>query len=85
VEEKLEKYAAPSKIIVYGGSIERTIEIGEAIGCPIYHRGVDNRAGKAKRIKGLMEGKHRVICATNAIGLGVDIPDIRVVIHAGQP
>ena len=42
VEEKLEKYAAPSKIIVYGGSVEQTIEIGEALGCPIYHRSVDD-------------------------------------------
>ena len=58
VEEKLEKYAAPSKIIVYSGSVERTIEIGEALECPIYHRSVDNRAGKAKRMKKLIEGKH---------------------------
>jgi superfamily II DNA helicase RecQ len=43
---------------------------------------VDDRAGKAKRIKELMEG---VICATNALGLGVDLLDIRVVIYAGQP
>jgi superfamily II DNA helicase RecQ len=85
VKRKLEQYPAPGKIVVYGGSVEQTVAIGEALGCPIYHRGVDNRAGKAKRIKGLMEGKHRVVCATNAIGLGVDIPDIRVVIHAGQP
>ena len=85
VKEKLEKYAAPSKIIVYCGSVERTIKIGEALGCPIYHRSVDDRAGKARRMKELMEGKHRVICATNALGLGVDLPDIRVVIHAGQP
>ena len=42
VEEKLGKYVAPSKIIVYRGSIERTVEIGEAIGCPIYHYSVDN-------------------------------------------
>jgi hypothetical protein len=42
VEEKLEKYAAPSKIIVYRGSIKQTIEIGEALGCPIYHHGVDD-------------------------------------------
>ena len=42
VEEKLEKYAAPSKIIVYSGSVEQTIEIGEALGCPIYHYSVDD-------------------------------------------
>ena len=29
VEEKLEKYVAPSKIIVYSGSVERTIEMGK--------------------------------------------------------
>ena len=76
MEEKLEKYAAPSKIIIYGGSVEQTIEIGEALGCPIYHHSVDNRAGKARRMKELMEGKHRVFCATNALGLGVDLLDI---------
>jgi len=85
VEEKLEQYAAPSKIIVYGGSVEQTIAIGEALECPIYHRNVDDRAGKARRMKELMEGKHRVIAATNALGLEVDLPDIQVVIHVGQP
>ena len=85
VTQKLEQYLAPNKIVVYGGSVEQTIAIGEALGCPIYHRGVDDRAGKARRMKELMEGKHRVISATNALGLGVDLPDIRAVIHAGQP
>ena len=85
VEEKSEQYAAPSKIVIYGGSVEQTIEIGEALGCPIYHRKVDDQAGKARRMKELMEGRHRVIAATNALGLGVDLPDIRVVIYAGQP
>lgn len=85
VEEKLRQYTAPSKIIVYGSSVEQTIAIGEALECPIYYRSVDDRAGKAKRMKELMEGKHRVIAATNALGLGVDLPNIRVVIYAGQP
>jgi len=85
VAEKLEKYTAPSKIVIYSSSVEQTIKIGEALGCPIYHCNVDDRAGKAKRMKELMEGKHRVIAATNALGLGVDLPDIRAVIHAGQP
>ena len=85
VERKLEQYPAPSKVVVYGGSVEQTVAIGEALGCPIYHRNVDDRAGKARRMKELVEGKHRVISATNALGLGIDLPDIRVVIHAGQP
>ena len=85
VAEKLEQYPAPSKIVVYGGSVKQTIKIGEALECPIYHRNVDDRAGKARRMKELMEGRSRVIAATNALGLGVDLPDIRVVIHAGQP
>jgi superfamily II DNA helicase RecQ len=85
VEEKLEQYPAPSKIVVYGGSVDQTIKVGEALGCLIYHRNIDSRTGKAQRTKELMEGKSRVISATNALGLGVDLPDIRVVIHAGPP
>jgi superfamily II DNA helicase RecQ len=85
VEKKLEQYPAPNKIVVYSRSVEQTVEIGEALGCPIYHCNVDDRAGKARWMKELIEGRHWVICATNALGLGVDILDIRVVIHAGQP
>jgi hypothetical protein len=58
VEEKLRKYIAPSKIIVYRGSIKWTVEIREAIRCLIYHYSIDNRAGKARRIKELIKGKH---------------------------
>jgi superfamily II DNA helicase RecQ len=76
VKKKLEQYLARSKIVVYGGSVEQTVEIEEALGCPIYYRSVDDRAGKARRMKELREGKHQVICATNALGLGVNIPDI---------
>ena len=36
-------------------------------------------------MKELMEGKSQLIAATNALGMGVDLPDIRVVIYTGQP
>ena len=83
VEKKLEQYLAPSKIVVYGGSVEQMVAIGEALGCPIYHYSIDDRARKARWMKELMEGKHRVIVAINALGLGVDLPDIQVVIYIG--
>src|SRR5450432_3502659 len=85
VKTKLEEYIAPSKIVIYSGSIEQTIEIGEALECPVYYYNIDDRARKARRMKELIEGSSRVIAATNALGLGVDLPDIRVVIHAGEP
>jgi hypothetical protein len=58
VKRKLEQYLAPSKIVVYGGRIEQTVAIGEALECPIYYYSVDDRAGKARRMKELIEGKH---------------------------
>src|SRR5450432_3673130 len=83
VKRKLEQYLAPSKIVVYSGSIEQTVAIREVLEYPIYHRNIDDRAGKARRMKELIEGKHQVVCATNALRLGVDILDIRVVIYIG--
>lgn len=84
VKQKLQQYPI-GKIIVYGGSVEQTEALAETLECPAYHRHVDDQMGKRRRMQQLMSGTERVICATNALGLGVDIPDIRVVIHAGPP
>jgi ATP-dependent DNA helicase RecQ len=36
-------------------------------------------------MKDWINRKHRVIIATNTLGLGIDISDIQVVIYAGAP
>lgn len=92
VAEKLEQFPAPGKIIIYSSSVKGAESLGEALGCEVYHREVDNRDGKARRLKDWMDGRSccdgvgegRVIVATNALGLGIDVPDIRVVIHVGK-
>lgn len=85
VQEKLAQYASPGKIIVYSSRITQAEQLAELLQCPVYHRSVDDHIGKAQRMRAWLQGEHRVIVATNALGLGVDIPDIRVVIHAGPP
>src|SRR4029079_14742484 len=49
-----------------------------------YHAGLDRarRAGVQRRC---LADKVRVICATNAFGMGVDKPNVRTVIHASAP
>ena len=91
VQEKLQLYARPSKIIIYCSSIIGAEALAEILECEVYHRNVDSKDGKFRRLEGWRRardngrlGQGRVIVATNALGLGVDVPDIRVVIHVGK-
>jgi superfamily II DNA helicase RecQ len=72
------------KVIVYSGLVEQAERLGTLLSCPVYHSKVDTAAGKARRMKEWLE-ETRVIVATNALGLGIDIPDVRLVVHAGVP
>lgn len=76
------------KVIVYGGTIDRVDWISKALGCVGYW----SQAGSAERKQRMMAswvgseaGWDRVIIATNALGLGVDVGDVRLVVHGGMP
>jgi superfamily II DNA helicase RecQ len=77
VGQKLGQFPA-GKIIVYGASIQRVQEVAAELGCEAYYRDVDDRSEVFQRVVG---ASCRVVVATNALGLGIDLPDIRVVIH----
>lgn len=54
------------------------------ISATFYHAGLDN-ATKDQRQKGWQDGTFRVMVATNAFGMGIDKPDVRLVIHLDFP
>ena len=75
--------------IVYARSRRRTKEYAEIIneaGIPatFYHAGLDASV-KDQRQREWQENKHRVMVATNAFGMGIDKPDVRVVVHVDCP
>ncbi|WP_028908809.1 RecQ family ATP-dependent DNA helicase [Prevotella sp. AGR2160] len=75
--------------IVYTRNREKTGEIAEAlnsvgISATSFHAGLDT-ATKDERQKAWQEDKIRVMVATNAFGMGIDKPDVRMVIHADVP
>ena len=75
--------------IVYVRSRKRTKENAEVlnatgISATFYHAGLENQE-KDQRQKAWQEDKVRVMVATNAFGMGIDKPDVRVVIHIDCP
>ena len=75
--------------IVYARSRRRTKEVSEllseaGISATFYHAGLDSTV-KDERQKAWQQDKVRVMVATNAFGMGIDKPDVRLVIHIDCP
>jgi hypothetical protein len=83
IEQKLDEYPSPAKIIVYSSSIATTQKLSEALDCHAYYRDVGDPRVKDEIRKEWECANGRVVIATNAFGLGIDRPDVRVVVHIG--
>ena len=75
--------------IVYTRNRKRTREVAELlvnneITATFYHAGLNNGV-KDQRQKSWLSGESRVMVATNAFGMGIDKPDVRLVIHVDLP
>ena len=75
--------------IVYARSRKRTKEMAQLLSqqgttATFYHAGLDPDV-KDQRQKAWQKDEVRVMCATNAFGMGIDKPDVRVVIHIDCP
>lgn len=81
--------AVKGKVIVYCSTVDKLGEIvmyleqmGESV--TLYH-GQLAPSQKDCRMADFVEGRCRVMVATNAFGMGIDIPDIEAIIHANIP
>lgn len=75
--------------IVYTRNRKRTREISDLLNInhitsTFYHAGLNDDV-KDLRQKSWISGEHRVMVATNAFGMGIDKPDVRIVIHMDLP
>ncbi|KAL4744203.1 P-loop containing nucleoside triphosphate hydrolase protein, partial [Aspergillus terricola var. indicus] len=76
------RQARDGRVIVYANIKSQVDAISRELGCEAYHSAVLDRTGVMQRFQ---SGQTRVIAATSALGMGIDIPDIRCVIHLGRP
>jgi ATP-dependent DNA helicase RecQ len=79
----------PGTAIVYAKSRRRTVEIADLLrmhghSAEHYHAGLSNDE-RSRRQQDWIDNKTRVIVCTNAFGMGIDKPDVRLVVHADVP
>jgi len=73
--------------IVYCGTRRATEELAERLAAEghataAYHAG---RSDREEAFDAFMSGRARVMCATNAFGMGVDKADVRLIVHWAIP
>ncbi len=79
----------PGTGIVYARSRGETKEIAHfltqnGINADFYHAGLPGEERSAKQ-DAWVAGKTRIIVSTNAFGMGIDKPDVRIVVHINLP
>ena len=79
----------PGVCIVYANTRARVVRIAEflnkqRIPAEFYHGGLDHKQRNLKQ-DAFMKNTVRVMVATNAFGMGVDKPDVRLVVHMDVP
>ena len=79
----------PGSAIIYVRNRKKTKEVSELlnqnnISADYFHAGLDNAIKDLKQ-EGWKNNKFKVMVATNAFGMGIDKPDVRLVIHIDIP
>ena len=80
------KLLPSSRGIIYASSQKHVEDIYEylnakSMSCEAYHGGLSSER-KDVTLKGFVSGAIPLVVATNALGMGIDIPDLRFVCHA---
>lgn len=75
--------------IIYTASRKAAEEVGrilrrEGVKAAVYHAGLEHEA-RIRAQEAFMSGEISAIAATNAFGMGIDKPDIRLVVHYQMP
>ena len=79
---KLRDRYPEGKFIVYSTRVARVKAVAQVLECEAYFRDIEDKKNVFDRI---VQPECPVVVATNALGLGIDMSNIRAVIHVDRP
>lgn len=83
IRQKSSQYAGAGTILVYAGSLHQGTALASRLTCPFYDVQTGGTDEGKLHLKSLVAGTLPILVATSALGLGIDAPLIRAVIHVG--
>lgn len=89
VERAISQQRKKDSIIVYSPTVKRAEKLQQWLSGRRYkvglYTGETPQKERKKVQKDFITGETPIVVATNAFGLGIDKPDVRLIIHAGMP
>ncbi len=89
VERELDAWDGKGAVIVYCNTVQMVKDLYKWLKARDYpvcqYHGKMTRTQRERSQKQFMSGNRPIAVATNAFGLGIDKPDVRLIIHAGLP
>jgi superfamily II DNA helicase RecQ len=82
INEVVRRHRGSGKMIVYAGTVKNTKALAVELGCSAYYGSAE---GRRDMVADFRSGEDDIIVSTSALGMGIDIPDVRAVIHAHVP
>lgn len=84
IAQKREQYGPDAQIIVYCPTLALTKSLARSLHCTAYYSDMGTEEEKACRVRAFANGVEKTCTATNMLGLGLDAPGVRVVIHVAM-
>lgn len=76
------EFKAGQKAVAFCGDRDACERLAKVLGCQPYHARWER---KEKSLTSWVDGEEKLMVATSALGTGVDIPGIRLVVHVDRP